>query len=594
MTRGGVGALVTLALVAGLALRLVRLDVRPMHHDEANQGVKFGLLLEHGEYRYDAHDHHGPTLYYLTLPAAWLRGQHTVDALDERTLRGVTVAFGAATILLLPLLSRGIGPTAVAASAWLLALSPAMVFYSRMFIQESMFTFFTLGFAIALGHLATGGGRAWSLGAGVWAGLAVATKETSAIVLPAAVLACVIAWWSLGPERPPLWRRIRGSAAVVIGIAAAVAALFYSSFLTFPAGIVEPFRGVSTYLNRGVDPATHVQPWYYYLRLLALSRSGGLRWSEGLVLALAAVGAVSTWGVSRAQRGTAQADLKVGATPVAPSFSSADRAQSRDLPRAVSTLSERVFWARYLTCNVVLTAAIFSAIKYKTPWNLLPFHAGAIVLAGLGFVTLVHATSSRLLRGAVIASFVVVSGQLGWQAWRASVTYAADSRNPYVYAQTVPDAVRMAARIRDLAAVHRDGPRMQVSVIAPAYEQWPLPWYLRTMPHVGYWTEPGDPVALEAPVIVASMDNTAALNGLLGDRYVSEFFGLRPEVLLALYVERGLWDRFLARTWDPASAGLTGTWDPALAGLTDSRLAPSVVRCGCAPAVALWRAASAP
>ena len=37
------------------------------------------------------------------------------------------------------------------------------------------------------------------------------------------------------------------------------------------------------------------------------------------------------------------------------------------------------------------------------------------------------------------------------------------------------------------------------------------------------------------------------LDAALGDRYVSEFFGLRPEVLLTLYVERGLWDRFLSR-----------------------------------------------
>jgi hypothetical protein len=46
-----------------------------MHHDEANQAVRFGILLETGEYRYDRHDHHGPTLYYLTLPFAWARGQ---------------------------------------------------------------------------------------------------------------------------------------------------------------------------------------------------------------------------------------------------------------------------------------------------------------------------------------------------------------------------------------------------------------------------------------------------------------------------------------------------------------------------------------
>ena len=202
MTRAGVGALVAIALTAGLALRLARLDVRPMHHDEANQAVKFGALLERGEYRYDAHDHHGPTLYYLTLPAAWLRGQTTLASLDERTLRGVTAVFGAATILLLPLVSAGIGRTAVATSAWLLALSPAMVFYSRMYIQESLFACFTLAFVIAVGRVATEGGLEWSVLAGIAAGLTVATKETSVIVLPAALVACAIAWWSLGPDRP--------------------------------------------------------------------------------------------------------------------------------------------------------------------------------------------------------------------------------------------------------------------------------------------------------------------------------------------------------------------------------------------------------
>ena len=117
MTRAGAAALVAIALTAGLALRLARLDVRPMHNDEANQAIKFGALLERGEYRYDAYDHHGPTLYYLSLPAAWLRGQTALASLDERTIRGVTAVAGAATILLLPLLSAAIGRTAVAAGA---------------------------------------------------------------------------------------------------------------------------------------------------------------------------------------------------------------------------------------------------------------------------------------------------------------------------------------------------------------------------------------------------------------------------------------------------------------------------------------------
>ena len=48
MTRVRAGTLVAIALVAGLSLRLARLDVRPMHHDEANQAVKFGALLDAG------------------------------------------------------------------------------------------------------------------------------------------------------------------------------------------------------------------------------------------------------------------------------------------------------------------------------------------------------------------------------------------------------------------------------------------------------------------------------------------------------------------------------------------------------------------
>ena len=148
----------------------------------------------------------------------------------------------------------------------------------------------------------------------------------------------------------------------------------------------------------------------------------------------------------------------------------------------------------------------------------------------------------------------VGSVHLGWQAWRASVVYAADPRNPYVYSQTVPDAVRMAARIRDLAARHPERTNMLVQVIATPHEQWPLPWYLRTMPNVGYWTAAKDVPELTAPVIVSSMDNTEAVDAALGDRYVSEFFGVRPGVLVTLYIERGLWDRFLA-----AQASLGGS-----------------------------------
>lgn len=513
MTRVSAGALVAIALVAGLWLRLARLDARPMHHDEANQAIKFGQLLEDGAYRYDPDDHHGPALYYFSLPAAALRGQTTLASLDEGTLRGVTAVFGAATILLLVLITPGVGRTAAATSASLLALSPAMIFYSRMFIQESLLACFTLAFVIATGRAATGGRLRWYVTSGVAAGFAIATKETAIIVLPAALTACTFAVWSLRSE--PAWNSLRRPSRKNAGLtglttAVAIAALFYSSFLAEPAGVLDPVRAIATYLDRGLRAESHAHPWHYYFSLLAYSSSGGLRWSEGLVLVLALAGAATS------------------------------------LRRPDPGRIHRMFWARYLTGCVVIIAVVFSALPYKTPWNLLPFHVVAIALAGVGFSALVSVSASRAVRLALTAGLAIAATQLGWQAWRASITYASDPRNPYVYAQTVPDAVRLAARIRAVAAVHPDGNRMQVSVIASPYEQWPLPWYLRTMPHVGYWTVPNDALALKAPVIVASLDQSAALDTALGDRYVSEFYGLRPEVLLSLYVERGVWDRFLA------------------------------------------------
>ena len=63
-----------LILCLAAAFRVPRLTLRPVHGDEANQAVKTGILFDTGEYRYDPHEHHGPTLYYLTLPVLYFCG----------------------------------------------------------------------------------------------------------------------------------------------------------------------------------------------------------------------------------------------------------------------------------------------------------------------------------------------------------------------------------------------------------------------------------------------------------------------------------------------------------------------------------------
>lgn len=500
LSKTGLGCLVGIALAVALAFRLAEPSLRPMHHDEANQAVKFGILLETGEYRYDRDDHHGPTLYFLTLPAAWLRGQATLASMDERTLRMVPALFGAGLLLLFLPLARPLGRPAVAAAAVLASVSPVLTYYSRFYIQESLLVFFGLAFVVALGRYVEQPRGRSAVAAGVCAGLAFATKETSVILLAAAGVAALVARGGVKGLRP--------SAAHVVGAVAAavaVAGLFYSSFFRDPAGVLESVLAFGAYVQRGVDPASHAHPWDFYLRMLAWSPSGGVIWSEGLVLGLALVGVVAS------VRGPAA-----------------------------------TYWPRYLALYTVITAVVFSAIPYKTPWNALPFCAGLVVMAGVGAAAILERLKGRALKAAAVALLLAAAGQLALQDWRANFRYPADPRNPYVYAHTSTDFLRLVTRVADVSRAHPDRQHMLVKVVAGPYEQWPLPWYLRDRDRVGYWIRPDEAAPLPGtPVIIASQEHADTIGAQLGDDYVSEYYGLRPDVLLAVFIERGLWERFL-------------------------------------------------
>ena len=495
------------ALAIGLAFRLTALDARPLHNDEANQAIRFGILLETGEYHYDRHDHHGPTLYYLTLPFAWIRGQRAIAALDEHTIRVVPAVFGAGTLLLFLALAGAIGRGAAAAAAALAAISPMVVYYNRFYIQESMFVFFVLAFVIALGFYAMRPRMGAAIAAGLAAGLAYATKETSIILLPLAVVACIAALKGCAATvRTPVMRRFTGAAAAAVLAGFLVpTVVFYTSFFRNPAGFFDSFSAFSIYFSRGVDPGPHVHPWHTYLQMLSWSSSGGLWWTEGLILVLAALGAIHAIAVRRTS-----------------------------------------FWAFYICGYALLATAVFSAIPYKTPWNALPFYTGIILLAGIGLASLCARVRPPIARVVLAIALAAAGWHLGVQTVRANFRYAADPRNPYVYAHTSTDFMKLVDRVRDVAAVHPEGRRMLVKMIAGPYEQWPLPWYLRDFAHVGYWIRADEASPLDGtPVIVASQDHAASVEAMIGDRYISEFYGLRPSVLLTVYIERGLWERFL-------------------------------------------------
>jgi predicted membrane-bound mannosyltransferase len=241
-----------------------------------------------------------------------------------------------------------------------------MVFYSRYYIQEMALVFFSFAALVfgwripSNGKGNLGGGRRASFGA------MYATKET-----------CVIAWTALGiaaiatravnrrrresrASARPAYRYAHFAAAAAAALA--IAFLFLSGFLTYMRGPWDSLGSYAFYLNRaglvGAETASastaidaahhHYHPWYFYLNMLLFSSYGpGPWWSEAFILILAVVGGVSAFADGR----------------------SAERDHS---------------FVRFLVFYTLVMILIYSAIPYKTPWVMLGFLHGLILLAAVG------------------------------------------------------------------------------------------------------------------------------------------------------------------------------------------------------------------
>jgi len=364
-----------LVVLAALLFRVSWLGLRPMHHDEANQAVKFGSLLEEGRYRYDPNQHHGPSLYYLTLPFAWISSGTSFASLNEVTMRLVPAVFGAGIILLLLLLKDGYSPPALFFSAILAAVSPVMVYYNRFYIQETLLVFFLVG-AIASGwRYLLERKWGWASAAGFFSGMMFATKETCIILFGAAAGSLVLVHvlgGSIKSIENPRWKEKNTKKTALVhllvfaGTAMAVAILFFSSFFQNPRGILDSVLAFKTYFGRAAGAGFHSHPFPYYLKMLAFSHYGnGPVWSEALVLILALVGCATVF-INRSQK-----------------------------------MSERLF-LRFVFFFTILTTAIYSLIPYKTPWNILPFYIGVIILAGQGVYFLLNASRKIIVQSLVI------------------------------------------------------------------------------------------------------------------------------------------------------------------------------------------------
>lgn len=514
----------TIILAAGLWLRLKNINQRPMHGDEANQAYRFEMLFEDNKFKYEPIDFHGPTLYYLTLPSAWLSGLDKYENSSKSHFRGVPVFFSILTAFGALLFVDVLGRKGVLVMSLLLMVSPAMVYYSTYYIQESLLVCFTLYFIGGLWRFWRRPSYKWAVLSGASLGLMHATKET--FVLSLFSLALCIAFVCYKEKKFDV-SKLKNKYGLSAFFAALVfSVMFYSSFLTNPKGPVDSVTafvhqvkrglGANDFEERFTSGEGHKKPSTYYLSTIAgkfpRKFSSTLKdiWknsvarpvSEIFLLLFPLIGLVN-------------------------------------LPRKGSR-SRKVFMMA-LVYSLSL-AAVYSLIPYKTPWCILSFLCGFIFLCAMSFRFMCDRNKRHFNKlAAFIAVLMIID--LGRQSSLVNAEeFCVSDRNPYAYVQPFFDLEDMAVRIEEISKIDGRAYEMPIHFLTPEY--WPLPWYLKKFKNIGYWENKTPEInPQKMPLIVTTPDREELVRELEKTHF-PEYRGRMPGYHLLVFYRRDLWNKY--------------------------------------------------
>lgn len=477
---------------AGVFLRFEQLSPRPFHADEATGARITSARMESGDYRFDPFHYHGPTLSSFAGVLCKLNGENRWSEMTKTPPRVLTAIAGS-LLVLVPLLWRrrfGDGPMLLAAA--LFATSPLLVYYSRMFIHESLLVLFGM---LALVLLI----RAPRFGIpGVFVGLMFATKESFAITMLAWMGAAVLivlenrkqlgrAWWICA------WKDYRIPFAASVITAALVSGYFYTDGFRQPGGAIDAVRTFFVYET--VDG--HDKPFGWYFGLLVLpAKSGGVWWFGTPVVLLALLGFASSF----------------------------RRPEGR-------------FVIRFIAYAAVGHFAIYSLIAYKTPWLACLPWAHVCLLAG--FAVAGFSSDRPWMKTALCLLVVVALVTQFHQSRQATGRFASDDRNPFAYVPTRNDMENLEPWLKQLQQIAPGHTLEPVGVIGADY--WPLPWYLRSFGKIGYWPEPSADLT-QLPLVFAMPEAGAAVLNQLQQTHTPLPRGLRAGVPVVLFVKNDIWN----------------------------------------------------
>ncbi len=569
-------------LVAGIFVRFDQLSLKPLHADEAVQATQLSTLMDEGVYAFNPRHAHGPTLYYLSDFLLKSIGVESGAGLDETNLRYFPALCGCLLLLVALCYRRLLTPGGLLFAGLCLAFSPALVYYSRYFIQEMFFTLTVTVFVISFGELFTNGRTVneypkWLfLVMGCALGLAHATKETVLVsglaVFPALLL-------SFGPGKTAtafsqLFKGILRLPILIFPIAAILCSTaFYSSFGTNFQGILDSF---TTFFSYEVMPG-HEKPWYYFFQLWGIGElRGGFYWGESILFLGGSMGLILAHFPSAAEYGK---DLR----PL-----------------------------RFIGIYGWICLIIYSCVAYKTPWLIVSIIPSFCILSGYAFGRLTGNTrniqtqagmilasvlilvigimlsqpislgallfgqsqeTKRLVSGMLPSKFVltaiacipvfygllsiliqqirrryfrihwrtmqVLAGSflflfclytLGTQVFLGNYVFHSDPRNPYAYSATAEDIHRL---VRDMNAFRQA--HQEPTVYVYANNSWPLPWYIRDFPQAAYWKD--QTFRPDADIYIFVSDRAFPFKPD-EEKYTVQFYGLRSEIPAAVYYRK--------------------------------------------------------
>lgn len=493
-------------LVVACVVRLYALELKPVHHDEGVNGHFLTTLFRSGAYRYDPSNYHGPVLYYLTLPLVALFG------LETWAIRLLTVIFGVGTVVLFLLLHRRIGRLGALAAAALLAVSPGAVFFSRYYIHETLFVFFTLAAVVAWLRFTETARPLYFMLTSASVALLFATKETAFISVGVLLIAAAFTHFYMR-----LWDKAKGGrrgasssalfssdlnrfgekssfVPLLVGGAAvfvAINVLFYSSFFTNSDGIADAIEAYALWRRTG-ESDFHAKSFFAYF--------GWLWKEEAALFVLGSIGAL--WALWRAR-------------------------------------NRFIVFAALWAGGIILA---YSLIPYKTPWlalNFIPPLAltGGYLVEQLASVRAPRAEQFSALfnRGSLIAIAVLVIALCvgGYRSLVLNFARYDDDKFAYVYAHSTRDLTKLVEDVGRI--VERKGAATTVSIYSTDY--WPLPWYFRDYKITGY---PPLPLATaNASLLILSPQQATEAQRVLDGRYRElGRYTLRPGVELALFAKQ--------------------------------------------------------